>query len=170
MREFFQRWYAPSNASLAIAGDFDPKEARQLVEKWFGSIPGAPAPEHRAPGPKPLTEEKRVTIEDNVELPRVYVAWQSPKALAADDAALDLLADVLTNGKSARLVKRLVMDERIAQSVSAGQQSQELAGMFLVVATPKPGQKVAEAAGRDRRGDRAPQAGAAAARSSSSGR
>ncbi|HEX7622092.1 MAG TPA: pitrilysin family protein [Anaeromyxobacteraceae bacterium] len=143
VREFFQRWYAPSNASLAIAGDFDPEEAKRLVEKWFGSLPGSPAPpEHRSPIPKPLTEEKRVTIEDNVELPRVYIAWQSPKAFAADDAALDLLADVLTSGKSARLLKRLVMDERIAQSVSAGQDSQALAGMFLVVATPKPGQKV----------------------------
>jgi zinc protease len=142
VREFFQRWYAPSNASLAIAGDFDPEEAKRLVEKWFGSLPGSPQPEHRSPIPKPLTEEKRVTIEDNVELPRVYIAWQSPKAFAADDAALDLLADVLTSGKSARLLKRLVMDERIAQSVSAGQDSQMLAGMFLVVATPKPGQKV----------------------------
>ena len=144
VREFFQRWYVPANASLAIAGDFDAKEARRLVEKWFGSIPGAPPPEHRSPGPKPLTAEKRVTIEDNVELPRVYIAWQSPRAFAADDAALDLLADVLTDGKSARLVKRLVMDERIAQNVSAGQQSQALAGMFMIVATPKPGQKVAK--------------------------
>jgi zinc protease len=83
-----------------------------------------------------------VTIEDDVELPRVYVAWQSPRAFAADDAALDVLADVLADGKSARLMKRLVMDERIAQNVSAGQQSQALAGIFMVVATPKPGQKV----------------------------
>jgi zinc protease len=142
VREFFKRWYGPNNASLAIAGDFEPKEARRLVEKWFGAIPPSGPPEHRAPTPKPIEKEKRVTIEDNVELPRVYVAWQTPKVFAEGDAALDMLGAVLADGKSARLVKRLVMDERIAQGVSAGQASQTLASMFLVVATPKPGQTV----------------------------
>jgi zinc protease len=139
VREFFRRWYGPNNASLAIAGDFDPKEARRLVEKWFGPIPAPARPEHQEPAPKPLTAEKRVTIEDAVELPRLYVAWQSPKAFADGDAALDMLSSILTDGKSARLVKRLVIGERIAQGVSASQGSQRLASTFLVVATPKPG-------------------------------
>jgi len=142
VREFFKKWYGPGNASLAIAGDFDPKEARRLVEKWFGAVPPGPPPEHRAPQPKPLTQEKRVTVEDNVELPRLYVAWQTPKVFAEGDAALDMLGSVLSEGKSARLVRRMVMDERIAQNVSAGQSSQDLASMFVVVATPKPGQSV----------------------------
>ncbi len=142
VREFFKRWYGPRDASLAIAGDFDPKEARRLVEKWFGAIPPSPPPEHRPATPKPLTQEKRVTLEDNVELPRLYVAWQTPKNFAEGDAQLDMLGSILSDGKSARLVRRLVMDERIAQSVSAGQSSQRLASMFLVVATPKPGQTV----------------------------
>jgi zinc protease len=142
VRDFFKRWYAPNNASLAIAGDFDPQEARRLVQKWFGAIPASAPPEHRAPKPAPLTSEKRVTIEDNVELPRLYVAWQTPKVFAEGDAALDMLGSVLSDGKSARLVKRMVMDERIAQNVSAGQASQDLASMFVVVATPKPGQSV----------------------------
>ena len=142
VREFFRRWYGPGNASLAIAGDFDPAEARRLVEKWFGPVPAAPPPEHRSPTPKPLTQEKRVTIDDNVELPRLYIAWQTPKVFADGDAALDMLGSVLSDGKSARLVRRMVMDERIAQSISAGQSSQDLASMFVVVATPKPGQRV----------------------------
>jgi zinc protease len=142
VREFFRRWYGPNNCSLAIAGDFDPKEARRLVEKWFGAVPASPPPAHRAPVPKPLTQERRVIVEDNVELPRLYVAWQTPKTFADGDAALDMLGSVLSDGKSARLVRRLVMDERIAQGVSAGQSSQDLASMFLVVATPKPGQSV----------------------------
>jgi zinc protease len=142
VREFFKRWYGPNNASLAIAGDFDPGEARRLVEKWFGAIPPSPTPEHGYPPPKRLASEKRVALEDNVELPRLYVAWQTPKFLAPDDAALDMLGSVLSDGKSARLVHRLVMDERIAQQVSAGQMSEELAGMFVVMATPKPGQDV----------------------------
>jgi zinc protease len=140
VKEFFRRWYGPENATLAIAGDFDPKEARALVEKWFGPIPAAPVPERSAPKPVPLAAEKRVTIEDDVQLPRVYVAWQTPPVFADGDAALDIAGSILSDGKSARLVKRLVMDERIAQSVSAGQASQKLASQFLVVATPKPGQ------------------------------
>ena len=88
----------------------------------------------------PLAAEKRVTIQDEVQLPRVYVAWQTPPVFADGDAALDMAGAILSDGKSARLVKRLVMDERIAQAVSAGQASQKLASQFVVVATPKPGQ------------------------------
>jgi zinc protease len=139
VREFFQRWYGPENAVLAIAGDVDPAEAKRLAERWFGPIPARPKPEHQAPKPKPLETEKRVTMQDRVQLPRLYLAWQSPAVFAPDDAELDLLGQILSDGKSARLVKRLVMDEQIAQSVSAGQMSQDLAGAFLVVATPKPG-------------------------------
>jgi zinc protease len=139
VKEFFQRWYGPENAVLSIAGDIDLAATRKLVERWFGAIPGKPRPPHGKPEPKPLTAEKRVTMEDRVQLPRLYVAWQSPPVFAPGDAALDLLGSILSDGKSARLVKRLVMDERIAQNVSAGQSSQALAGMFLVVATPKPG-------------------------------
>jgi zinc protease len=141
VKEFFRRWYGPNNATLAIAGDFDPAQARELVEKWFGPIAPSQVPPRTPPPPKPLTAEKRVTIEDDVQLPRLYVAWQTPKVFADGDAALDMAGAILSDGKSARLVKRLVMDERIAQSVSASQFSQALASQFLVVATPKPGQK-----------------------------
>jgi zinc protease len=139
VREFFKRFYGPENAVLAIAGDVDTAKARALVQKWFGGIPGKPPPVHQRPPPVPLTAERRVAMEDRVQLPRVYMAWQTPKVFAPGDAALDLAGQVLSDGKSARLVKRLVMDERIAQDVSAGQDSQLLASMFLLVATPKPG-------------------------------
>jgi zinc protease len=91
--------------------------------------------------PVPLAGEKRVTLPDDVQLPRLHLAWQTPKDHADGEAALEVLGDVLATGKSSRLTRRLVMDERIAQSVMAGQQSQALAGMFVVVATPKPGVK-----------------------------
>ncbi len=139
VKEFFQRWYGPGNASLAIVGDIDPVKTRALVEKYFGGIPRADPPRREVPSPLPLLDEKRVTIQDAVQLPRLYLAWQSPRAYAEGDAALELLGDILANGKSSRLQKRLVMDERIAQNVMAGQQSQALAGMFVVIATPKPG-------------------------------
>ncbi len=139
VREFFRRWYGPNNASLAIVGDIDPKRTRALVEKWFGDIPAGPAPDRSHPQPRPLDGEKRIAMEDAVQLPRLYMAWQSPKDYADGDAALDVLGEILSSGKSARLMKRLVMDEQIAQSVLAGQQGEALAGTFLVVATPKPG-------------------------------
>lgn len=142
VKEFFQRWYGPGNASLAIVGDIDPVKTRALVEKYFGGIPRADPPRRDVAPPVPLTAEKRVTVQDAVQLPRLYLAWQTPRAYADGDAALELLGDILANGKSSRLQKRLVMEERIAQSAMAGQQSQALAGMFVIVLTPKPGVKV----------------------------
>jgi zinc protease len=139
VREFFTRHYGPENAVLALAGDVDARRARALAERWFGSIPGKPRPVKETPQPVPLDAERRITMEDQVQLPRLYIAWQTPKVFAPGDAALDLVGQVLSDGKSARLVKRLVMDERIAQDVSAGQMSQAFGSMFLVVATPKPG-------------------------------
>ncbi len=139
VREFFRRWYGPGNASLAIVGDIDPARTRALVERYFGRIPRADPPAREVAPPLPLAAERRVTLQDAVQLPRLYLAWQTPRAYDGGDAALEVLGDVLASGKSSRLVKRLVMDERIAQSVMAGQQSQALAGMFVVVATPKPG-------------------------------
>jgi zinc protease len=146
VRDFFRRWYGPNNASLAIAGDFDPGQARVLVEKWFGAIPPSPAeggplhPVHAAPVPRPSSGERRVTLEDDVELSRLYLAWPTPKEYAPGDAALDLLASILADGKSARLVKRLVMEDRVAQNVSASEDSQRLGSMFVITATAKPGE------------------------------
>ncbi len=139
VRAFYERWYRPANASLVIAGDVDPARARALVEKWFSDVRDGSRPERARPSPKPLEEEKRVTLEDDVQLPRLYLAWQSPPAYAEGDAELSLLGFVLSDGKSARFVRRMVMEERIAQSVMGGQSGMRLAGLFAVVATPKPG-------------------------------
>jgi zinc protease len=140
VRGWFRRWYGPNNASLAVAGDFDPAVARRLIEKWFGDIPSGPPLERVKPEPKPLSGERRVVMEDDVQLPRLYVAWRSPGEYRPEDAEMEIAADVLASGKSSRLVKRLVMDSQIAQSVWAVQQGFTLAGSFLIVATPKPGQ------------------------------
>jgi len=148
VRDFFRRFYGPNGASLAIAGDIDAKKTRALVARWFADVPSGPPRERRRPEPRPLAAERRITLEDDVQLPRLYVAWPSPKEYAPDDARLEIAGEVLGSGKSARLVKRLVMEERIAQSVMAGQQGQALAGMFVVVATPKPGQTL-ERLGRE---------------------
>ncbi len=91
-----------------------------------------------------LAREHRLVLEDRVELPRIYIAWLSPAMFAADDAELDLVADLLANGKTSRLYRTLVYERRIALDVSAHQHSRELGSFFLLAATAAPGQSLAE--------------------------
>jgi zinc protease len=142
--DFFRRWYGPGNASLVIAGDVDPKQVRTLVEKWFGDIPAtAPVPQPSAP-PAMLAAEKRLVLEDRVQLPRLYLAWLTPPALSPPDAALDALAGILASGKNARLYKRLVYELQVAQDVSAYQDGGGLASTFNVVVTARTGHGLEE--------------------------
>jgi zinc protease len=142
--EFFKRYYAPNNASLSIAGDIDLDATQKLVEKWFGDVPGGKPVEPVAPPAAILTGVKKQTLTDRVQLPRLYLAWLTPRAFAPGDAALDMAASVLTEGKNSRLYKRLVYDTQIAQDVNAGQQSGALGSSFLIVATARPGHTVEE--------------------------
>ena len=91
-----------------------------------------------------LAREHRLVLEDRVELPRIYIAWLSPAMFAADDAELDLAADLLANGKTSRLYRTLVYERRIALDVSAHQHSRELGSFFLLAATAAPGQSLAD--------------------------
>lgn len=133
--DFFRRYYHPGNASLCIAGDFQPEEARRLVAKYFGPIAAGPKVEELAARPVELGHEKRMRMVDRVGLPRVYLAWPSVPVFHADEPALKVLADVLSGGKTSRLDQALVRRRQIAQEVEASQSSGELAGEFYVVAT-----------------------------------
>jgi zinc protease len=145
--DFFRHYYTPNNASLAIAGDFDPAEARRLVEKYFGTIPKGPEVTlPNAPQPK-LDGTKRVEMQDRVALPRLYITWHTVPQFTADEAPLDTLASILGGGKSSRLYKSLVYERQIAQDVSAFNGSQELAGTFRITATAKPNKTLAELEG-----------------------
>jgi zinc protease len=137
---FFKTYYAPNNASLVIAGDIDLAETRALVEKWFAEIPSGPAVPPLAPPAAVLTDTKRHTLADRVQLPRLYLAWHTPAIYQPGDAAMDIAASLLTGGKNSRLYRRLVYDMQIAQDVSAFQQSQALGSVFLIIATARPGQ------------------------------
>jgi zinc protease len=144
VKDFFSTWYDPSNASLAIVGDFDSARARELVGRYFATTPSRGKPVD--PGGPAFDDAKarlrtvvRQTVPDNVELTKITFAWQSPRHFAPGDAELDLLASVLTNGKASRLYKSLVYDQKIAQSVSATQESRTLASQFVIEATVRPG-------------------------------
>ena len=145
VRAFFQTYYHPGNASLAIAGDIDADAALRLADDHFGGLTaGGTVPPVDAPAVPRRDRETRLLLEDRIELPRIYMTWHSPALFGADDAELDLVADVLAGGKTSRLYRALVYEQRIATEVAASQNSRELGGYFQVVATAAPGRTLAE--------------------------
>ncbi|MCC6748030.1 MAG: insulinase family protein [Deltaproteobacteria bacterium] len=139
VQELFRRFYTPRNASLVVAGDFEPAHARRLVERYFAWIPAPPpvdAP-HRAP--VSLRRPVQRTVADRVKTPRLYLAWLSPPALTPGDAELDLAAMLLAEGRRSRLHQALVYERQVALDVEARQDSGQLASTFVVEVTARPG-------------------------------
>jgi zinc protease len=139
VRAFFARFYLPSNASLVIAGDFEPAQALALVNRYFGWQERRPVPRRATAAPATLDTDRTISLTDRVQLPRLRLAWHSPALYAAGDADLDLAAHILGGGKSSRLYKTLVFDRRMAQDAFAYQGSQMLGSLFQIGATAKPG-------------------------------
>ena len=146
VREFFRTYYHPANASLVLAGDIETERAFDLAGRYFGELTAGVKPA-TVRADATLTREKRLVLEDRVELPRLYMAWHSPAMFAAGDAEMDLVGDLLGNGKTSRLYRSLVYEQRIAVDVSGYQSSRELGGFFLLVATAAPGRTLVELAG-----------------------
>jgi zinc protease len=137
-RAFFASYYHPGNASLAIAGDIAAGEAFELADGYFGDIargPAVPAVSCQSVEARPSSS----VLEDRVDLPRLYLTWPSPALFAAGDAELDLAGDLVGNGRTSRLYRRLIHDRRIATEIMAGQSSRELGSLFQIVATAAPG-------------------------------
>lgn len=144
VKDFFEQYYVPSNAVVSIVGDFDKKEALALVDKYFGHLPAGARAEMPKPAPITKTTPKHISETDDVNLPRVYLAWHTPALYADGDAQMDVLASVLTDGKSSRLYKPLVYDQKVAKDVAAFQASHALGSFFVVMATAAPGKSVDE--------------------------
>ena len=141
VKDFFKQWYVPNNASLSIAGDFEPAEAKALVEKYFGDIPSGPQPEPiLSVDPVVLDTETVIRKTDDVPHDKVWLAWHSPALYAAGDAELDTLSSILTSGKDSRLYRALVEEQKIAQDVSAYQVSMLLGSFYVIEATAVEGQ------------------------------
>jgi zinc protease len=144
VKKFFKLYYAPNNASLAIVGDIDVAKTKKLVEKYFGSIKrGAEVPQLSAVTPA-ITSERRVSVQDRIELPRVYMAWITPSIFKEGDAEGGVAAQVLGGGKSSRLYKKLVYEKQIAQDVLTEQYSLILGSVFYVQVTARPGHSAEE--------------------------
>ncbi len=136
---FFRRFYTPRNASLCIAGNIKADEAFALAESYFGPIPEGPVIPPVQPCIPRLARCARVRADDRVQLPRFYLCWPTPQQFTNENAALSILGAVLTSGKDSRLVKRLQVDEDLAQSVSGYQSSGEVCSAFNLIITAQPG-------------------------------
>ena len=145
--EFFRKYYQPANASLVIAGDIDPVKTRALVEKWFADVKPGSGPVPPVEHPQAfLSGVQRRTLQDRVQLPRLYISWLTPAQFTPGDAELDVVSQILAGGKNSRLYKRLVYDLQIAQDVSAFQASAALGSQFQIVVTARPGDAATTAA------------------------
>ncbi len=139
VKRFFGTHYVPNNATLVVAGDFVPSEAKATIQRTFGAIPRADDPPKRPPVPLALDHERRVTLPDDVRMARVCYAWHTPAFYEPGDAELDLIAGILADGRSGRLFRRLVEEEQIASDVSAWQESMKLSSLFRLQVTALPG-------------------------------
>jgi zinc protease len=142
--EFFKKYYCPNNASLVIAGDIDPAQVLQRVSYWFAEIP--PCREVLLPAVPAfeLETEKRIILEDKVQLPRVYIAYPTPAIFEPGDAELSSIASILTDGKNSRLYRKLVYELGIAQDVQAFQDGNLMGSSFIIIATARPGHSLPE--------------------------
>jgi zinc protease len=139
VKDFFATYYVPSNASLVVAGDFDPAVIKPLIAAQFGTIPAGPPVDHRKADVPALQRTIRTTMLDKVQLPLLKFVWHSPAYFARGDAEMDLVAAALTQGKNSRLYKRLVFDDKVAVEVSAQQDSAALSSLFVLDVYCNPG-------------------------------
>jgi zinc protease len=137
--DFFRAYYSPANATLCLAGDFEPAAAKASIEKYFGTLTGRPrAPRKSNPTP-PLKQAVRLVVDEPVELARVAYGWIAPPAYTPDDPVLDVTMAVLAGGRATRLYRKLVVEEKLASDVDASLDSNALASMASVGATAASG-------------------------------
>jgi zinc protease len=148
VKDFFRSYYAPSNATLTLAGDFDPAEAKALVKRYFGGLSGRPVTRAPKVATPPLAKPVRLVIDEPVELARVAHGYITPPAYGPDDAALEVAMAVLAGGRATRLYRSLVVEQKVAADVDASVDSNALASWVSVDATVASGKSIdaAEAA------------------------
>jgi zinc protease len=147
LREFHQQFYTPNNASIAIAGDFNPAKLASLLSKYFGPIPAGPKvePVTAASMPTPaITEQKRATVTDTVKLEQISFAFLLPAAYAPGDADAQTLSHVLGGATASRLDQTLVINRQVAQNVTCYDRSLKLTSVFACSITAKPGVKLSD--------------------------
>ncbi len=144
VKDFFDTYYVPNNASLVVAGDFDPAEVKKEVEKYFAWIPARPTPARPEPTVLPPFGGKSMTVTDKVKLPLTKLVWRGPAEFTDGSPACQVLAMVLAGGKSSRLERAMRLEHQLAQSVDASCDTNKLAGTFEIQAIALPGHTLDE--------------------------
>jgi zinc protease len=144
VEQFFRAYYAPSNATLTLAGDFEPAQAKAWVEKYFATLPKRPKPPRPKEKTPPLTKQIRVDVEEPVDLAKVSLGWITPPTYGPDHEALEVLSAVLAGGKATRLYRALVVEQKLASEVDASLDPNGLCSMFGVSAVAASGKKPAD--------------------------
>ena len=142
VREFHQQYYTPNNASIAIAGDFDPAKLKALLTKYFGPIPKGPVVAFEPPETPPITAQRRATVTDTVQLPQMRIGWLTPAAFTPDSYSVSSAIFALGGGKASRLDEAMVYKSQTAQSVSCSSDPEKLTGITQCTITAKPGVKL----------------------------
>jgi zinc protease len=137
VKEWFKTYYGPSNAVLVVAGDVNPEDVKQRVEKYFGDIPPGPPVAHFKEWVAKRSDSSRQMAYDQVPQPRIFKVWNIPGATTREGTYLDLLSDVLVSDKASRLYKRLVYDDQSASNVGAFLDAREIGSLFYVDVTGK---------------------------------
>ena len=138
VKDFFRQYYAPNNATLVVAGDVKSDEVRALVRQYFSDIPRGPAIERPAPAAFTV-RDTALTLEDRVQLPRLYLNWHTGRNTGADAPALQVAAYILAGARTSRLTQALVYSGEVATAVQAYDDAKRLDGDFNIVATARPG-------------------------------
>ncbi|HEY0765310.1 MAG TPA: pitrilysin family protein [Pyrinomonadaceae bacterium] len=147
VKAFFRVYYAPNNATLAVVGDFDPKQAKAWIQKYFNDLPQGKAVQRPSVPLGKLADNKRLVYEDRVQVPRLYIQWPTVGFTHDDDYALSVMGLILSGTRTARLTKALVYDSQAASQVSAFENAAENVGVFQVTVTPRPEHSLTELEG-----------------------
>jgi zinc protease len=145
LKRFFLRWYGPNNATLTIGGDIDRKQTLEWVAKYFGSIPRGPEVERLPKQSAQISQDRYITLEDNIHLPAIAMVFPTVYLTHEDEAPLDAAAKVLGQGRASLLYQRLVQTGR-AVSAYVSHSCRELACemMFIVIQNPSSGETLTE--------------------------
>lgn len=143
LKKFFLRWYGPNNAVLTVAGDVKPAEVVKLAEKYFGAIPRGPEVKNLPKTPVKLDKDRYISYQDNIRFPLLQIVYPTVPGWTNDEAALDILANILGGNKSSLFYQNFQKAQQALQ-VSVNHPCRELAGEFQVSVIPFPGKTLAE--------------------------
>ena len=143
LKKFFLRWYGPNNAVLTVAGDVNTADVVKLVEKYYGTIPKCPEVKPIAKQPAKLDKDRYISYEDKIRFPMLYMSWPSVANYNADEAPLDILANIMGGNKNSIFYQKFVKTQ-LAVQAGVNNPCNEVAGQFVISVLPYPGQTLAK--------------------------